>query len=96
MTWEMEVFDTKWKVKNLKLLSDAAAIDASGMYFSDQDRVDFKVDVSPLVGIDKIVSGLLGNLITKDGKTLTTTFRVRGLSHSPDVRLEPLEALSSQ
>ena len=92
----MEVFDTKWRVKDLKLLSDAATIDAEGMYFSDQNRVDFKVDVSPLVGFDKIISGLFGNLITKDGKILTTTFRVRGLSHSPDVRLEPLRSFTAQ
>jgi hypothetical protein len=96
LSWQMEVFDTKWKVKNLKLLSDAATIDAQGMYFSDQNRVDFSVDVSPLVGFDKIISGLFGNLITKDGKILTTTFRVRGLSHSPDVRLEPLRAFKSR
>jgi hypothetical protein len=54
------------------------------------------VDVSPLVGFDKIVSGLFGNLITRNGKILTTTFRIRGLSQSPDVRLEPLESLGSQ
>ena len=66
------------------------------MYFSEQGRVDFKVDVSPLVGFDKIVSGLFGNLITRNGKILTTTFRIRGLSQSPDVRLEPLESLGSQ
>ena len=96
LTWQMEVFDTKWRVKDFKLLSDAATIDAEGMYFSDQNRVDFKVDVSPLVGFDKIISGLFGNLITKDGKILTTTFRVRGLSHSPDVRLEPLRSFTAQ
>jgi hypothetical protein len=88
LTWRMEVFDNKWKVKELMLRSDAALIEATGMYFSGQDRVDFKVDVSPLVGLDTLVSGLLGNLLTKDGKILTTTFRVRGLSGSPDVRLE--------
>lgn len=96
LTWDMEVFDSKWKVKNLKLVSDAAHIEAAGMYFSDQERVDFTVDVSPLVGIDTIFSGLFGNLITKDGKTLTTTFRVRGLATSPDVRLEPLESVSAR
>jgi hypothetical protein len=100
MTWTMDVFDTKWKFKDLKLFSDATRIDASGMWFSDQERIDFKVDVSPLVGIDTIVSGLLGNLIAKDGKTLTTTFRVRGLLASPDVRLdlrlEPFENSGSE
>jgi hypothetical protein len=96
MTIDAEVYDSKWKIKSLKLVSDAAAVEGSGMYFSDQDRVDFRVDVSPLVGFDKIISGLFGNLITRDGKTLTTTFRVRGLSHSPDVRLEPLEAFRTQ
>lgn len=94
LTWRMEVFDTKWKIKELKLLSDAARIDSSGMYFSGQDRLDFKVDVSPLVGLDALVSGLFGNLLTNDGKILTTTFRVRGLYGSPDVRLEPFESLS--
>ena len=54
------------------------------MYFSGQDRMDFKVDVSPLVGIDTIVSGLFGN----DGKTLTATVRVRGSPESPEVRME--------
>jgi hypothetical protein len=93
LTWKMEVFDNKWKIKGLKLESDAANIDSSGMYFSGQDRIDFKVQVSPLVGLDTIVSGLFGNLITKDGKTLTTTFRVRGFSTSPDVRLEPFDSL---
>jgi hypothetical protein len=95
LTWNMEVFDSKWKIKDLKLVSDAARIDSSGMYFSGQERVDFKVDVSPLVGLDTIVSGIFGNLITKDGKTLTTTFRVRGLYASPDVRLEPFENVKS-
>lgn len=96
MTWEMDVFDSKWKIKNLKLTSDAARIDASGMYFGDQHRVDFKVDVSPLVGFDTIVSGLFGNLITKNGKILTTTFRVRGHYEAPDVRLEPFEQFRSE
>jgi hypothetical protein len=96
MTWNMEVFDSKWKIKDLKLRSDAARIESSGMYFGDQGRVDFKVDVSPLVGFDTIVSGLFGNLITKNGKILTTTFRVRGLSDSPDVRLEPFEQFRSE
>ncbi|MEJ2718571.1 MAG: DUF3971 domain-containing protein, partial [Deltaproteobacteria bacterium] len=82
LTWNMEVFGNKWKVKKLVLLSDAAQIDATGMYFSEQGRVDFKVDVSPLVGFDKIVSGLFGNLITRNGKILTTTFRIRGLYRS--------------
>jgi uncharacterized protein YhdP len=93
MNWKMDVFDNKWKIKNLKFYSDAARIDASGMYFSDQGRIDFKVDVAPLVGFDTIVSGLFGNLITRDGKILNTTFRVRGLTSSPDVRLEPFENL---
>ncbi len=39
MKWDMEVFDGKWKIKNLELMSDAARMDASGMYFSDQHRV---------------------------------------------------------
>ncbi len=89
LSWTMDVFDDKWKFQDVKLLSDAARVDASGMYFSNQDRIDFKVEVSPLVGLDAIVSGLLGNLVTKDGKTLSTTFSVRGLPATPDVRLEP-------
>lgn len=93
LTWNTEVFDNKWKVKDLKLLSDAARIDSSGMFFSGQNRVDFKLDISPLVGFDAIFSGLFGNLITRDGKILTTTFRIRGLYTSPDVRLEPFENL---
>jgi hypothetical protein len=93
LTWNTEIFDNKWKVNNLRLLSDAARIDSSGMYFGGQERVDFRLDISPLVGIDAIVSGLFGNLITRDGKTLTTTFRIRGLYTSPDVRLEPFENL---
>ncbi|MBI5570169.1 MAG: hypothetical protein HY914_09510 [Desulfomonile tiedjei] len=93
MSWTTEVFDTKWKVKDLKLLSDAARVDASGMYFSQQERIDFKVEVAPLVGLDTLMSGLFGNLITRDGKTLTAMFRVRGLPGSPDVRLEPFENL---
>ncbi|MCX5872452.1 MAG: AsmA-like C-terminal domain-containing protein [Deltaproteobacteria bacterium] len=96
ITWKMEVFDNKWRFKDLKLFSDAARIDASGMYFSDQNRIDFKVQVSPLVGLDAIVSGLFGNLITKDGKILTTMFRVRGLYSSPDIRLEPFENLKME
>jgi AsmA-like C-terminal region len=84
LTWSMDVFNDKWKIKDLKLLSDSARMDASGMYFSGQDRMDFKVDVSPLVGIDTIVSGLFGN----DGKTLTATVRVRGSPESPEVRME--------
>ncbi len=83
LTWSMDVFNDKWRVKDLKLLSDAARMDASGMYFSGQDRMDFKVDVSPLVGVDTIVSGLFGN----DGKILTFTFRLRGPPGDPDVRL---------
>lgn len=96
MNWKMDIFDNKWKIKDLKFYSDAAQINASGMYFSDQGRVDFKVDVAPLVGFDTILSGLFGNLITKDGKILNTTFRVRGLSNSPDVRLEPFENLKQE
>ncbi|MHB8205661.1 MAG: hypothetical protein ACYDHG_18435, partial [Desulfomonilaceae bacterium] len=46
ITWKMVVFDNKWQFRNLKLLSDAARIDGSGMYFSDQYRIDFKVQVS--------------------------------------------------
>ncbi|MGC8657516.1 MAG: AsmA-like C-terminal domain-containing protein [Desulfomonilaceae bacterium] len=96
ITWKSEVFDNKWIFKDLRLFSDAARIDASGMYFSDQNRIDFKVKVSPLVGLDAIVSGLFGNLITKDGKILTTTFRIRGLYSSPDIRLEPFENLKME
>jgi hypothetical protein len=48
------------------------------------------------VGLDTLMSGLFGNLITKDGKTLTTTFRVRGLYGSPDVRLEPFESFKPE
>ncbi len=96
ITWKMVVFDNKWQFRNLKLLSDAARIDGSGMYFSDQNRIDFKVQVSPLVGLDAIVSGIFGNLITKDGKILTTTFRIRGLYSSPDIRLEPFENLKME
>jgi hypothetical protein len=95
LTWDMDLFDTKWKFKDMKLVSDAARINASGMYFSDQDRIDFQVDVSPLVGFDQIFSGLFGNLVTKNGKILTTTFRVRGLSATPDVRLMPFENFKS-
>lgn len=95
LTWQMDVFDTKWNFKNMQLSSDAARINASGIYLADQDRIDFRVDVSPLVGFDTIFSGLFGNLITRNGKLLTTTFRVRGLTRSPDVRLEPFENLKS-
>ncbi|MGC8905998.1 MAG: AsmA-like C-terminal domain-containing protein [Desulfomonilaceae bacterium] len=93
LSWNMEVFDDKWKVTNLRMLSDAARVDASGMYFAGQERIDFRMDVSPLVGFDAIFSGLFGNLLTRDGKLLTTTFRIRGLYSSPDVRLEPFENL---
>ena len=95
LTWNMNVFDTKWKFRDMKLVSDAARITASGMYFSDQDRIDFKINVSPLVGFDKIFAGLFGNLVTKNGKILTTTFRVRGLTRTPDVRLMPFENFRS-
>ncbi len=91
MGWRMSLFDDKWKIYDFNLFSDAARISASGMYITSEDRVDFLVHVSPLVGFDKIFSGLFGNLITKDGKILTTTFRIRGLSGSPDVRLESTE-----
>lgn len=93
LTWNMEVFDQKWKIKDLKMISDAARIDSTGMYFSGQERVDFRVDISPLVGLDTLITGLFGNLIAKDGKTLTTTFRVRGLYGAPDIRLEPFDNL---
>ncbi len=93
LSWSMEVFDDKWKVSDLRMLSDAARVDASGMYFAGQERIDFRMDVSPLVGFDAIFSGLFGNLLTRDGKLLTTTFRIRGLYSSPDVRLEPFENL---
>ncbi len=63
--WHAEVFDNKWRVTGLKVDSDAAGIDATGSYYSDQDRVDFKVDVAPLVGLDTIVSGLFGNLFAE-------------------------------
>jgi hypothetical protein len=95
LTWTMEAFDNKWKIKALKLSSDSASIDGFGMYFDDQDRIDLKLDVSPLVGLDTIVSGILGNMFAKNGKTLTFPFRVRGLSNSLDVRLEPFEPITS-
>jgi len=95
LTWTLEAFDNKWKITDLKLSSDSASIDGFGMYFDDQDRVDLKLDVSPLVGLDTIVSGILGNMLAKNGKTLTFPFRVRGLSNSLDVRLEPFETLRS-
>ncbi len=94
-TWKMQGFDDKWKVKEMKLLSDAARMDAHGMYFRKQGRIDFLVEVSPLVGLDQIVSGLFRGLIPKDTKTFTTMFKVRGLYSSPDVRLagpEPFDA----
>ncbi len=94
LVWSMSVFDDKWKVTDLKLYSDAARIQSEGMYFERQARVDFTVDVSPLVGIDTIFKGLFGNMLTKNGKLLTTRFRVRGLYYSPDVRLMPLESLA--
>ncbi len=92
----IDIFDTKWKVEDLKLFSDAARIDSTGMYFSDQGRIDFVVDVSPLVGLDTLFTGLFGNFLTRDGKILTTRFKVRGLSHSPDVRLEPLASFNEK
>jgi AsmA-like C-terminal region/Protein of unknown function len=93
MSWKTEVFDDKWKVRDFELFSDAARISATGMYFSGQQRVDFTVKVAPLVGIDTVLSGLFGKLITKDGKVLSTTFHVRGLYGSPDVRLMAPETL---
>ncbi len=93
--WTMEAFDKKWKIMDLKLAGDSTSIDGFGMYFDDQDRVDLKLDVSPLVGLDTIVSGILGNSLAKNGKTLTFPFRVRGLSNSLDVRLEPFETVRS-
>jgi len=95
LSWNMDVFDSKWKVKDMKLIADAARVDSSGMYFADQDKIDFRVDISPLVGLDNIVSGLLGNLLPREGKLLTTTFRIRGLYTSPDVRLEPFQQFKS-
>lgn len=89
--WKMEVFHTKWKIKDLKLESDAATIDATGMYFADQNRVDFDVEVSPLVGLDRLMQGLFGGILDKDPKTLVTAFKIRGLAGSPDVRLVQLE-----
>ncbi len=96
LTCRMTVFDTKWLIKDLTVLSDAARIDASGMYFGGQERIDFKVNLSPLVGFDRIFGGIFGNTLTKNGKLLTTTFRVRGLYKSPDVRLEPFEGFRSR
>lgn len=95
LTWTMEVFDSKWKVTDLKLSSDAARIEGFGMYFGDQDKVDLKLDVSPLVGLDTLVSGLLGNLFTTNLKTLTFPLRVSGPTNSPDVRMESFENLRS-
>ncbi len=95
LTWDMDIFDNKWQFENLRLESDAARIDAVGMYFSDQNKIDFKVSVCPLVGIDKLLSGVFGNLLTKDGRTLCATFRVRGLYASPDVRLEAVDPFRS-
>ncbi|MFC1836721.1 AsmA-like C-terminal domain-containing protein, partial [Thermodesulfobacteriota bacterium] len=94
LTWDMDVFLEKWKVTDLKLQSDAVRADGSGIYFRDQGRIDFRVDVSPLVGLDKLVSGIFGDLLTKNGKILTTTFLIRGLFASPDVRLVPLESFT--
>jgi len=96
LTWTMEALGTRWKVRNLKLLSDAARIDAAGMYFSDQGRFDFKVEVAPLVGIDKLISGILSPILTGEGKTLTFTLLVGGNSKAPEVRLVPLESLSTR
>ncbi len=91
MTWQMKILDTKWQFKDFVLTSDAATIEASGMYFSEQGRIDFLVSVSPLVGLDTIVSGVFNSLFARNARLLTTTFRVRGLYGSPDVRLEPLD-----
>jgi hypothetical protein len=91
LTWRMDVTENKWNVRNLELDSDAASINASGMYFGDQDKLDFTVNVAPLVGLDTLLSGLFGDLLTKNGKTVTATFQVRGPTESPEVRLTPLE-----
>ncbi|MFZ5867783.1 MAG: AsmA-like C-terminal domain-containing protein [Thermodesulfobacteriota bacterium] len=90
LVWNMDVHDERWKVKDLKLESDSAHIDSTGMYFADQGRIDFRVNVAPLVGLDTLFSGIFGNLFSRNGKILTTTFLVSGPSHSPDVRLAPL------
>jgi hypothetical protein len=95
LSWQVDLNNNKWKVKNLKLLSDATIIDTSGMYFSDQKRMNFKVRVAPLVGIDKLLSTVVGKAMKRDVKTLSTTFRVRGLYGSPDIRLIPLDTLKS-
>jgi len=96
LTWTMEVFDHKWKIKDMKLLSDAARVDSSGMIFSDQGRIDFSVDISPLVGFDAIFSGLFGNLFTRNGKILTVPLKIRGPYQSPDIRVEPFDTLRTQ
>jgi hypothetical protein len=95
LTWRTEVVNNKWIFKDMRLASDTATIEASGMYVSDQKRMNFKVQVAPLVGVDKIVSTVAKKLLNRDVKTLTTTFKVRGLYASPDVRLIPLETLKS-
>lgn len=95
LTWKTDVVNNKWMVKDLRLDSDTATIEASGMYVSDQKRMNFKVQVAPLVGVDKILSTVLGKLLKRDMKTFTTTFKVRGSYSSPDVRLIPLETLKS-
>ena len=96
LTWTMEVFDNKWRIKDMRLLSDAARVDSSGMIFTDQDRIDFKVDISPLVGFDAIFSGLFGNLFTRNGKILTVPLKIRGPYQSPDIRVEPFDNLRTQ
>jgi hypothetical protein len=96
LTCRMTVFDTKWHVKELTIVSDAAHVDATGMYFSGQERIDFKVNISPLVGFDRIFSEIFGNALTKNGKLLTASIRIRGLYGSPDVRLEPFEGFRSR
>jgi len=90
LVWNMDVHDERWRIKDLKLESDSAHIDSTGVYFADQGRIDFRVNVAPLVGLDTLFSGIFGNLFSRNGKILTTTFLVSGPSHSPDVRLAPI------
>ena len=53
LTWTMEVFDNKWKIKDMKLLSDAAHVDSLGNDLSDQGQDRFSALASPpLVGFD--------------------------------------------
>jgi hypothetical protein len=91
LRWRMDVLGNQWRVRNLEMDSDAASITASGIYIDDKDEVDFTVTVAPLVGLDMLLSGLFGDLLTKDGKSVTATFQVRGPTGSPEVRLTPLD-----